>query len=188
MEDRPEQDHRLAEEVLRGDQEAFRTLVTRYQRLVASVAWRFGVRSEEIEDLVSEVFLKVYRNLSRYHPAHPFSTWLYRLAVNHVVDRARRTRREAKRSELPEQIVDQTPSVRDGLLETERARLLRIALAGIDPKYREALSLVYVEGLKVEEVSRVLRVPQGTVKTRLMRGREALRKVLTRQHPGYFEV
>ncbi len=188
MEDRPEQDHRLAQEALRGDQEAFRALVARYQRLVASVAWRFGVRSEEIEDLVSDVFVKVYRNLSRYHPAHPFSTWLYRLTVNHLVDRARRARREPKRAELPQEVVDHAPSAHDGILETERARLLRGALAGIDSKYREALSLVYVEGFKVEEASGVLGVPEGTVKTRLLRGREALRRVLTRQHPGYFEA
>jgi len=188
MDDRPEQDHRLAQEVLRGNQEAFRALVARYQRLVASVAWRFGIRPGEIEDVVSEVFFKVYRNLNRYRPAHPFSTWLYRLTVNHLVDRARRARREGTRMELPEQIVDETPSVRDGLLENERARLLRAALGAIDPKYREVLALVYVEGLKVEEASRLLSVPQGTVKTRLMRGRDALRRLLTRQYPGYFEV
>ena len=188
MEDRPDQDHRLAEATLRGDQEAFRVLVTRYQRLVASVAWRYGIRPGDIEDLVSDVFLKVYKNLNRYRPDHPFSTWLYRLAVNHVVDHTRRARWEALRSELPEQITDGAPSAGQGLLEGERASLLRRALASLDPRYREAVTLVYVEGLKVEEVSRVLSVPEGTVKTRLMRGREALRKLLTQRHPGYFEA
>ena len=188
MEDRPDQDHLLAERVLRGDHEAFRVLVVRYQKLVASVAWRHGMRREDIEDLVSEVFVKVYRNLHRYRPDHPFSTWLYRLAVNQVVDRARRSRREAARAEMPEQITDPGPSARQGVLGRERASLLREALATINVRYREALSLVYVEGLKVEEVARLLSVPEGTVKTRLMRGRAQLRHVLNERHPGYFEA
>jgi len=104
MDDRAEQDLQVVREVLRGGRNAFGALVTRYQRLVASVAWRHGVRREEIEDLTSEVFIKAYRNLHQYRPDHPFSTWLYRLAANHVVDHGRRARREGKRVEMPEQI------------------------------------------------------------------------------------
>ncbi len=188
MEDRPDQDQRLAEAVLRGDQESFRVLVTRYQRMVAGVAWRYGVRRDDIEDLVSDVFVKVYRNLNRYRPDHPFSTWLYRLSVNHVVDHKRRSHREAGRTEMPEQVADTAPSAGEDVLGEERASILRGALASVDLRYREALTLVYVEGLKVEEVARVLAVPEGTVKTRLMRGREAVRRILTQRYPGYFEA
>ena len=79
MADRPDQDHRVVEAVLGGSQEAFGDLVTRYQNLVAGVAWRYGAPRGEIEDVVSEVFIKVYRNLHQYRPEHAFSTWLYRL-------------------------------------------------------------------------------------------------------------
>ncbi len=158
----------------------------RYQNLVASVAWRHGARRDAIEDLVSEVFLKVYRNLRRYRPDHPFSTWLYRLALNHVLDHARHERRQPAEVELSEQATAPTPSATEELLASERSDLLREALRSIDPRYRQALALVYVEGLKVEEAARLLSIPEGTVKTRLLRGRRAIRRVLTRLRPGYF--
>jgi len=186
MEERPAEDHRLVESVLRGDGEAFRTLVIRYQSLVAGVAWRYGVRHAEIEDVVSEVFIKVYRNLHQYRPDHPLSTWVYRLAANHVVDHSRRLRKERGRTEMPEQVPDHSPGAREDLESRERAALLRQALARVDTRYREVMFLVYVEGQKVEDTARILAIPEGTVKTRLMRGREAVRKILLHRHPEYF--
>jgi len=185
MEDQA-QETRLVQRALTGDAEAFGLLVSRYQNLVAGVAWRYGSRREDVEDVVSEVFLKVYRTLPQYRPDHPFSTWLYRLAANHVLDRARRARKERGRVEMPEQVEDPTPGAGADLEADERAALLRQALQEIDGRYREAIFLVHVEGRKVEEAARILEVPEGTVKTRLMRGREALRKILTRRHPEHF--
>jgi RNA polymerase sigma-70 factor (ECF subfamily) len=187
MEERADRDHQLVRAVLAGETEAFRVLVTRFQRLVAGVAWRHGIPREDVEDAVSEVFLKVYRNLHRYRPEHPFSTWLYRLALNHMVDQARRRRRERGRAEMPEQIEDPAPGPGDEMLGDERASLVRTAMGELDARYREAITLVYVEGMKVDEAARALGVPEGTVKTRLMRGREALRRLLERRHPRYFE-
>jgi RNA polymerase sigma-70 factor (ECF subfamily) len=186
MEDRQAGDHLLVRSVLRGDHEAFGELVTRYQGLVASVAWRYGIRRDDIEDVVSEVFGKVFTKLHHYRPDHPFSTWLYRLAANHVVDRGRRARRERFRVEMPEQVTDPTPGAMNGIESGERAAVLRAALDELDDRYREALFLVYIEGLKVEDAARVLEIPSGTVKTRLMRGRQALKKILVRRHPEHF--
>ena len=186
MEDRASQDLRLVRSILDGDQGAFERIVTEYQKLVASIAWRYGVRQEDIEDVVSEVFIKTYRNLHLFRPDHPFSTWLYRLAANHVIDHGRRKRKERARSEMPREIADNAPTAREGLEKMERAALLRSALEELPRHYREVIFLVYVEGMKIDEVVGCLELPQGTVKTRLMRGREALRKILTRKHPGYF--
>lgn len=186
MEDRSALDQRLVREVLQGDREVFGQLVAQYQQLVASVAWRFGLPSYEIEDVVSEIFIKAYQNLQRYRPEHPFSTWLYRVAVNHVVDRGRRRRKERGRVEMPSTLPDDSPGPGQGLETAERAALLRDALDELPDRYRQVLFLVYVEGLKVDETSRILQLPQGTIKTRLMRGREALRRILVRRHPEYF--
>lgn len=186
MEDRRGDDLLLVESVLRGDREAFALLVARYQALVAGVAWRFGSRREDIEDIVSEVMLKVYRNLHRYRPDHPFPTWLYRLAANHVLDLARRARKERGRVEMPSQMADTGPGPDERAQTRERARLLQAALAEVDARYRDVILLVYVEGLKVDEAARTLGVPEGTVKTRLMRGREALRRILSERHPEHF--
>ena len=87
---------------------------------------------------------------------------------------------------MPQQLVDPTPGVGADVESRERVRLLRDALAELDPRYRESLFLVYVEGMKVNEAARQLGIPDGTVKTRLMRGRQALKKLLSRRHPEHF--
>ena len=179
-------DLRDVEAVLRGDRNAFRGLAERYQGMVAGLAWRYGVRREDLEDVTSDVLIKAYENLGSYRPDHPFGTWLYRLAANHVIDQSRRRRKERLRSDMPEQIADPRPGAEDAVEGDERIALLRSALGSVDPRFRDALFLVYVEGRGVEEAARLLGVPEGTMKTRLMRGREALRRVLQRRHPEHF--
>jgi len=186
LEDRGRQDASLVDSALQGEAQAFGELVARHQRLVASVAWRSGVARSEVEDVVSEVFVKAWRHLHRFRPEHAFSTWLYRLALNHVIDRARRARKERGRTEMPAQLADPQPGPFERTEAAERAELLRTALGDLPPHYREALFLVYVEGLKVEEAARLLTLPSGTIKTRLMRGREALRRLLAERHPEHF--
>ena len=186
MEDRGALDQLAIRSVLQGETEAFEALVTRYQKLVAGIAWRHGIGRDDVEDIVSEVFIKVYRNLHQYRPDHPFSTWLYRLAANHVVDHSRRKHKERGRSEMPEQVVDNSPGPREQVEAGERATLLRAAVDELPRHYREVILLIYVEGMKVDEAARVLAIPAGTVKTRLMRGRETLKKLLARRHPEHF--
>lgn len=184
--DRTASDLRDVEAVLSGDAGAYRGLVERYQGMVAGLAWRYGVRREDIEDVTSDVFIKAYENLGSYRPDHPFGTWLYRLAANHVIDQSRRRRKEKLRVEMPEQVADSRPTADRAVEGDERAELVRDALGSVDPRYRDALFLVYVEGRRVEEAAGLLGIPEGTMKTRLMRGREALRKILQRRHPEHF--
>jgi RNA polymerase sigma-70 factor (ECF subfamily) len=88
---------------------------------------------------------------------------------------------------MPEQVEDRKPGADDAMEEGERHELVRRALSHVDDRYREVMHLVYVEGLKVDETARILGIPEGTVKTRLMRGREALRKVLVHHNPEHFK-
>jgi RNA polymerase sigma factor (sigma-70 family) len=176
----------LVQAAVRGNEEAFRGLMERNRRLVTGVAWRYGTRAAEVEDVVSEVFIKMYQNLHRYRPDHAFSTWLYRLAANHVIDHGRRARREQGRVEMPEQIADPSQQTERSLEEQERSLLVRNGLEELEDTYRGPLFLVYIEGLKVREAAQTLGLPVGTVKTRLMRGRKALARVLTRRHPDIF--
>jgi len=186
MEDRTAHDRGLVRAVLDGDRDAFGELVERYQRMVAGVAWRYGATAGEIEDLVSEVFIKTYTQLGRYRPDHAFSTWLYRLAANHVVDHGRRAKKERGRVEMPADVADTSEGLEKDYAKRQRVEHLRTAMEELAPHYREVLFMVYVEGLKVDETARDLGLPSGTVKTRLMRGREALRKVIEKRHPSYF--
>jgi RNA polymerase sigma-70 factor (ECF subfamily) len=178
LDDRAAEDRQVVDAVLRGEREAFGQLVARYQRMIAGVAWRYGVRAEEIEDVVSEIAIKSFRGLGQYRPDRPFATWLWRLAVNHLLDRARRARREGSRSELSETLADPAPGPAEALAAREREAAVRGALERISPRYREAIHLVYIEGLSISDTATILGAPVGTIKTRLMRGREALRRLL----------
>lgn len=185
--DQPDRDHGLVELALAGDQEAFGQLVERHQTLVATVAWRYGIPRDDIEDMVSEVFLKVYQKLPGYRPDFAFSTWLYRVAANHVMDRGRKTKREGLRVEMPSEIADsKCHSPRAHLEQRERVQLLREAIRELKPAFREILFLVHVEGHRLTEACRILGIPSGTAKVRMMRGRRALKQLLLAQHPGYF--
>lgn len=180
MDDRAAEDRQVVNAVLQGDREAFGQLVTRYQRMIAGIAWRYGVQREEIEDVVSEVAIKSFRGLRHYRPDGPFSTWLWRVAVNHVLDRARKARRAGSLTELPAELPDPAPGPAEEFESREREARVQNALERIAPRYREAIHLVYVEGLTIEEAARILGAPTGTIKTRLMRGRDALRRILRR--------
>lgn len=187
MEDRSAEDRALVDRALGGDEAAFERLVRAHQALVSAAVWRRGVARADLEDVVSEVFLKVYRNLHQYRPSHPFATWLYRLAGNHAIDHVRRRRREAARAEMPDDLTDPRPRAAESLETDERAALVRAGLESVSTRYRESMELVYFEGMKVDAVSKMLGVPTGTIKTRLMRGREQLRRALARTHPELFD-
>lgn len=186
MNDRVQRDRELVRRALGGETRAFGEIVEQYQRMVGSVAWRYGVQRDDVEDVVADVFLKTFRRLDRYRADHPFSTWLYRLAVNHVIDRSRRERRRPVTADLPDSLPDGSPSAGERAERDERARLVREALLDVPVRFRETLFLVYIEGLGVADAATMLGLPTGTVKSRLLRGRRALGRILARRHPEHF--
>ncbi len=174
----------LIREVLAGRVERFEILVHRYQRLVATAALRMGTPREEVEDVSSEVFYKVYRSLGRYRPEHALSTWLYRITVNAALDRKRSTRHESRMEELSPTLADGRRSVHEVASDRERARLLQEALERIPGHYRSPLVLAHIEGLPLEEIARILDLPEGTVKSRLFRARAMLKEIIRRHYPS----
>jgi len=174
----------LIREVLAGRIERFEILVRRYQRLVATAALRMGTPREEVEDVTSEVFYKVYRSLGRYRPEHALSTWLYRITVNAALDRKRSLRHESRMEELSPALADGRPSIHEEASDRERSRLLRAALERIPGHYRSPLVLAHIEGMPLEEIARVLDLPEGTVKSRLFRARAMLKEIIRRHYPS----
>jgi len=177
-------DVELIREVLAGGVERFELLIRRYERLVAAAAIRMGVPRQEVEDVANEVFYKVYRSLKRYEPTHAFSTWLYRITVNAALDRRRSRRHDTRMDEIPAALADSGPSPHEDAERRGRVRLLQEALARIPDHYRAPLVLMHVEGLAIEEVSRVLDLPEGTVKSRLFRARAMLKQIIQRHYPA----
>lgn len=179
-----EGDGELLERCRRGDEAAWRELLTRHSRKVFGLCYRFAGRVDEAEDLTQEVFLRVYQNLDRYRSgAGAFSTWLMTVARNHAIDHYRRRREECqRRDDRAEGEMELLPSGDEGpvmaLERKERVQLVQRGLRALPEDLREPIVLCDLQGLPYEEVAKVLALPIGTVKSRLNRGRLELAKRL----------
>jgi RNA polymerase sigma-70 factor (ECF subfamily) len=170
---RPEQasSDELARAARRGDRDAFEELVRRYQRRVYGLAYQHLSDPEEAQDLAQEVFVRLFRVLDQYDPARPFEPWFWRVAGNVALNYSRR------------RLVSGT-ALTDGLAAkaAQGDRLpLELALADLDPGLRLPLLLHYYVGLPLEDVAGALGLTAPAVKSRLHRGRAALRRMLAEE-------
>jgi RNA polymerase sigma-70 factor (ECF subfamily) len=181
-----ELDAQLVARCLRGDAPAWEDLVRRHTRRVYNLAYRFTGNRQESEDLSQEVFLRVYRTLASYRAVHgQFTTWLTSVTRNLLIDHYRRTRRDR----LTDSIDDQLPHVEqkesaarrpdEAASAGELSAKVQQALQRISPELREAVILRDLQGLDYREIQVVLQVPEGTVKSRINRGRIELARLLT---------
>jgi len=171
-----------------GDPEAFARLVRLHEGMVVSLAARLLGEVEEARDVAQEVFLQVYKRLSAFEGRSSLKTWIYRIAINQCHNRRRfwHRRRRDREQPLDEAVLAPVlPGGRAGAanpyeetLRRERARQVQAALLELRFEHRSVLVLREVEGLTCEEVAAALGVPEGTVKSRLSRAREAMRRKL----------
>lgn len=178
----PLSDEHLVGRCLTGDERAWSAIVRRHAPLLFGMARRSVRRSEEAEDLVQDVFLKVSRMLDRFDSRSPFKPWLLQVARNHFIDHHRSHRREkASTSELdamPYEPASTAPSQAADLLRKQKQDAVRSAVAKLPPKLREAVLLRDVEGLEYEAIAAMTGQPLGTVKSRINRGRLQLAESL----------
>jgi RNA polymerase sigma-70 factor, ECF subfamily len=182
-----EQEQELLDRCLAGEDSAWEALLKAYNRKIYNLCYRFTGRVEEAEDVTQEVFIKVFQTLKSYHAAQgSFGTWLNRVARNHLVDHYRRARKDRVTSSLEDELpeAEQQPSPHmepTGQVESrERREVLQQGLDKLSPDLREAVILRDLHDLDYEEIAQVLSVPQGTVKSRINRGRLELGRVLKR--------
>jgi RNA polymerase sigma-70 factor, ECF subfamily len=182
-----EQDQQLVKRCLAGEDFAWEELLKTHNRKVYNLCYRFTGRSSEAEDLTQEVFIKIFQTLRTYDEAQGgFSTWLNRVARNHLVDHYRRTHKDRLTSSLEEEpgVLQETPSREEHptarLESEERHNMLQAALGRLSPDMREAVVLRDFQDLDYDEIAQVLGVPQGTVKSRINRGRLELARVIKR--------
>lgn len=178
-----ETDGDLLHRCRQGDQAAWHELVTRHTRKVFGVAYRFCGRVDEAEDLTQEVFVKVFRNLHRFQETDAsFSTWLTAIARNQAIDHYRRRREERLRQVKDPAVLELIGSPEGGPLadveREERITLVRNGLRALPSDLREVLILCDLKGAAYEDISQILGVPLGTVKSRINRGRLELAKRL----------
>ena len=182
-----EQDQEILDRCLTGEDSAWEALLRSYTRKIYNLCYRFTGRVEEAEDLTQEVFIKVFQTLKSYDAAQgSFSTWLHRVARNHLVDHYRRTRKDRVTSSLEDELPAAEEKLSPHIEPTsqvesrERREILQLALDKLSPDLREAVILRDLHDLDYEEIALVLKVPQGTVKSRINRGRLELGRVLKR--------
>ncbi|HEX5410621.1 MAG TPA: sigma-70 family RNA polymerase sigma factor [Terriglobia bacterium] len=178
-------DLELVKRCLRGDDAAWEALLRTHTNKIYNLCYRFTSRSEDAEDLTQEVFIKVFRTLKSYDPHQAkFATWISRIARNHLVDHYRRTRGDRMTSVLDDQLPIADPSSRadptSSLESRERRERLQAGLSTLSPDLREAVILRDLQDLDYAEIAQVLQVPEGTVKSRINRGRLELGRALKR--------
>ncbi|MGG1572624.1 RNA polymerase sigma factor SigW [Fictibacillus sp. NRS-1165] len=176
----------LVSQVKSGDQEAFEGLVEIYKDKIYRLCYRMVGDSHEAEDLAQEAFVRAYINIDKYSGSYKFSTWLYRIATNLCIDKLRKKKPDySMDAEIPgtegatlySQVAGADPLPEEEVEEKEKRDHLQQEIMKLPEKYRTAILLKYVEDLSLEEISSVMDLPVPTVKTRIHRGREALKKV-----------
>lgn len=173
--------------VLKGDQSAFSDIVSHYQHSLYQVCYRMLGNKQEAEDIAQEAFVRAYMNLHTFDQKRKFSTWLYRIATNLCIDRLRKKKPDyyldaevagTEGLNMYSQISTDAPLPEEELEKMELQERVQYEISRMPEKYRVVVVLKYIEELSLQEISEVLEMPLGTVKTRLHRGREALRKQL----------
>ncbi|MFP7300402.1 RNA polymerase sigma factor SigW [Neobacillus niacini] len=174
-------------QVIKGDQDAFADIVEIYSNSIFQLGYRMLGNRHEAEDIAQEAFIRAYVNIKSFNQDLKFSTWLFRIATNLCIDRIRKKK--------PDYYLDAEVSGTDGLtmysqlssdsplpekeLESlELQETVQKEILKLPEKYRSVIVLKYIEELSLNEISEILDMPLGTVKTRIHRGREALRQQL----------
>jgi RNA polymerase sigma-70 factor (ECF subfamily) len=196
--DRRYEDADLVGRVQRGDEVAFRALFDRYHRRAFAVAFGVVKNQHDALDIMQEAFIKVHKHIGSFHGASSFYTWLYRIVMNLAIDHVRRAR---KLTEFDDS-VRKSDAAADGALlphfanenpakNVARQELSSHIQAALDelPEYHRAVILLReVEGLSYEEMAKILRVPKGTIMSRLFHARRKMQQRLQSYLEGDFEI
>jgi len=184
----------LVRRCLGGDASAWEEIVRLYNRRIYNLCYRFTNSPDDAQDLTQDVFIKVYRTLGSYDVEKgAFTTWLTTLTRNLLVDHFRRSkqdritdsidgtsREEEDALSMSDRLEDPRPSPDDRLASKEAQKMVQTALARLSPELREAVILRDLQDMDYKEIAGTLRVPEGTVKSRINRGRMELARLLSR--------
>ena len=180
-------DSQLVERCLSGEEAAWEDLVRVHTRRVYAIAFRFTGSDHQAQDLTQEVFLRVFRSLKNFRAGEgSFTVWLGRLTRNLLIDHYRKSKLDRATDSIEERLpmIEESTAMSgrtDGMLAgREASEMLQAALQKLSPELRETVILRDLEELEYREIAQVLQVPEGTVKSRLNRGRAELARILRR--------
>ena len=179
-------EHDLVQRCLLGDDSAWETIVCSHARRIFGICYRYTRRREEAEDLTQEIFIRIYQNLGSFRSGTgSFQNWAMRLSRNLIIDRYRQARRVPRFEGSQEleglHLEDQTrPNPQRKIEQAEASRFIGEALRTLSPENKEAVILRDLQGMGYHEMAKVLGISEGTVKSRINRGRLALARQLSR--------
>ena len=177
----------LIKKCKKGNREAFNVLFSRYQSHVINIAYGMLSNREDAYDAAQEVFVKVYRSIESFREQSSFATWLYRITANVCSDILRKRQKSGNivsisgyTDENKEfDIEDESASVEENMELSERQAAVRKAISALKEEHRIIITLCDLQGMSYDEIAETLKIPPGTVKSRINRARSALKKNLT---------
>jgi len=183
----PELDKKLIASALSGDQEAYRALMNRHRPAIFHIIFKIVRDQEATADLVQETFMKAFASLATYRAEYKFSTWLYRIGANCAIDFLRKkkiktlsldTPAETADGKIEIEVPDNSYNPERDLMEREKRVSINDAINSLPEKYRIVIVYRHKDNKSYEEIAEVLNIPLGTVKARIFRARELLKKKL----------
>ena len=186
----------LVRRCIAGDSAAWEEIVQRYNRRIYNICYRFAGSGDDAQDLTQEVFIKMFRTLSSYDVERgAFMTWVTTITRNLLVDHFRKSKQDRMTESLDtapsehedamplsEKIEDKAPTADTSVQSRETRELVHSALQKLSPELREAVILRDLQDMDYKDIAIVLKVPEGTVKSRINRGRAELARLLQRTY------
>ena len=170
----------LVIEAQAGNQEAFSRLVTRYSGRIYAAAYSFLRNMDDASDIVQEVFIRAYRNISSFDPVRPLYPWLYRIAKNLCINKVKNM--NSRNSSLPEwELAARTDDPETTYLKQQQADAVLSAIKRLPDKFREIIELKHFQECSYREMAEILGIPEGTVMSRLYNARMKLKEELSKE-------
>lgn len=164
----------------RGDADAFEQLVVAYRDQVFRLALRMCGSEADADEVAQEAFLSAWKALPNFRGESQFSTWLYQLTTHAAIDLMRREKRQIAADITEVSAADPAPSPQQQAEQSEQREIVRDAILQLAPEQREVVVLRFMEELSYEEIGAVLKLPSGTVKSRLNRAKAQLKEILSK--------
>jgi len=181
------EDISLINDAIAGKQEAYQRLMTKYRQLIYNLIFRMIRNKEDVEDLTQEAFIKAFNSLDKFDKQFSFSTWLFKIATNNCIDYLRKKKLNtfsidkelgSEDDDYQFEIPDNERTPDKNLMESERKKILEEAIENLPSKYKSVILLRHRDEKDYEEIAKKLKLPLGTVKAHIFRGRELLNKYL----------
>lgn len=182
------------DKALNGDQRAYNSLMKKYYPHIHNLIYRMIFKKEDVEDLTQEAFIKAFNSLHNFDKQFAFSTWLYKIATNNCIDYLRKKKLqtfsidkeiESDESDYKFEIPDSDYIPENRLIDEQRSNIIDKAIASLPEKYKRVIEMRHKDELEYEEIAKKLKLPLGTVKAHIFRGRELLNKFLKDRITNY---